>query len=52
MPKTVAPPFQILIDTCVWIDLAKDYQQPPVLAALEALIVDLHRKLTGFCIEN
>jgi PIN domain len=30
--------FKILIDTCVWLDLAKDYQQQPILAALEELI--------------
>jgi len=30
--------FKILIDTCVWIELAKDYQQRAILAALEELI--------------
>lgn len=30
--------FKLLIDTCIWIDLAKDYQQRPLLAALEELI--------------
>lgn len=30
--------FKILIDTCVWLDLAKDYQQQPMLTALEELI--------------
>jgi hypothetical protein len=30
--------FKILIDTCVWLDLAKDYQQQPILSALEELI--------------
>jgi predicted nucleic acid-binding protein len=30
--------FKILIDTSVWIDLAKDYQQRPILTALEELI--------------
>ena len=30
--------FNILIDTCVWLDLAKDYQQQAILSALEALI--------------
>lgn len=30
--------FKILIDTCVWLDLAKDYQQQPTLTALEELI--------------
>jgi hypothetical protein len=28
----------MLIDTCVWIDLAKDYQQQVILSALEELI--------------
>jgi hypothetical protein len=31
--------FKILIDTCVWLDLAEDYQQQAILAALEKLIV-------------
>lgn len=30
--------FNILIDTCVWLDLAKDYKQRAILAALEQLI--------------
>jgi hypothetical protein len=30
--------FKILIDTCVWLDLAKDYQQQAILAALEELV--------------
>lgn len=30
--------FRILIDTCVWLDLAKDYHQQAILAALEELI--------------
>lgn len=30
--------FKILIDTCVWLDLAKDFQQRGILAALEELI--------------
>lgn len=30
--------FEILIDTCVWFDLAKDYQQQAILSALEDLI--------------
>jgi len=28
----------ILIDTCVWLDLAKDYQRQPVLGVLEQLL--------------
>jgi hypothetical protein len=30
--------FRILIDTSVWLDLAKDYQQQALLSALEELI--------------
>lgn len=30
--------FKILIDTCVWLDLAKDYKQQSILTALEELI--------------
>src|SRR5260370_38873470 len=30
--------FNIMIDTCVWLDVAKDYQQQAILAALEELI--------------
>jgi hypothetical protein len=30
--------FKILIDTCIWLDLAKDYQQQAILSALEELI--------------
>jgi hypothetical protein len=30
--------FNLLIDTCVWLDVAKDYQQQAILAALEELI--------------
>lgn len=29
--------FKILIDTCVWLDLAKDHQQQPLLGVLEEL---------------
>jgi hypothetical protein len=32
------PRFNLLIDTCVWLDVAKDYQQQSILAALEELI--------------
>jgi hypothetical protein len=28
----------LVIDTCVWLDLAKDYSQKPLLAALEELV--------------
>jgi hypothetical protein len=30
--------FHILIDTCVWLDLAKDYHQQAILGALEELV--------------
>jgi PIN domain len=30
--------FRILIDTCVWLDLAKDYHQQAILGALEELL--------------
>jgi PIN domain len=30
--------FRILIDTCVWLDLAKDYHQQVILGALEELV--------------
>jgi len=30
--------FKILIDTCVWLDLSKNYQQQAILSALEELI--------------
>ena len=30
--------FKILIDTCVWLDLAKDYRQQAILSALEELV--------------
>jgi hypothetical protein len=28
-------PFTVLVDTCVWLDLARDYREQPVIAALE-----------------
>ena len=30
--------FKLLVDTCVWLDLAKDYKQQAILSALEELI--------------
>src|SRR2546421_10343248 len=30
--------FHILLNTCVWLDLAKDYQQQAILTALEKLL--------------
>ena len=39
MNKPKQPPtFNILIDTCVWLDVAKDYQQQAIMAALEELV--------------
>jgi len=39
MNKQKRPPrINILIDTCVWLDVAKDYQQQAILAALEELV--------------
>jgi hypothetical protein len=35
--------FKILIDTCVWLDLAKDYQRQSVLGVLDAF----HRQRNG-----
>ncbi|MBM0204056.1 DUF4935 domain-containing protein [Micromonospora sp. STR1s_5] len=29
---------RLLIDTCVWLDLAKDYRHQPTLASLEQLV--------------
>ena len=29
---------RLLVDTCVWLDMAKDYCHQPTLAALEQLI--------------
>ena len=37
MAKSI-PPFKILIDTCVWLDLAKDHRQQPILDLLTELI--------------
>lgn len=31
-------PIKLLIDTCVWLDLAKDYRDQPVIRALEDLV--------------
>jgi len=32
------PMFKILVDACVWLDLAKDYQRQAVLEVLERKI--------------
>jgi len=31
-------PTSILVDTCVWLDIAKDYRQQPLLSAIEELV--------------
>lgn len=31
---------KLLVDTCVWLDLAKDYREGPVISALENLVED------------
>ena len=35
----------LLVDTCVWLDLAKDYREQPVISALEDLIAARQIKL-------
>ena len=30
---------KLLVDTCVWLDLARDYRQEPIIRALEDLIL-------------
>ncbi|WP_369721326.1 PIN domain-containing protein [Bradyrhizobium sp. LLZ17] len=30
--------FRLLIDTSVWLDLAKDYREQPIISALEDLV--------------
>jgi len=37
--------YHLLIDTCVWIDLAKDARQNTLLAALESLVAGKHVQL-------
>jgi PIN domain len=37
-PARTKQQFRILIDTCVWLDLAKDYHQQAQLGILEELI--------------
>jgi hypothetical protein len=36
------PGFNLLIDTCIWLDVAKDYQQQAIPSALEQLIRQGH----------
>lgn len=36
---------RLVVDTCVWLDLAKDYREQPVIAALEDLIESCEVKL-------
>jgi hypothetical protein len=41
--------FKILIDTCVWLDLAKDYQEQSVLGVLEELV--RQKQVSIICLE-
>jgi hypothetical protein len=34
----LSTPFRMLIDTCVWLDLAKDPRQEPLLAVVEEMV--------------
>jgi len=36
--RSLQSTFHVLIDTCVWLDAAKDHQQQAILAALEELV--------------
>ena len=36
---------RLLVDTCVWLDLAKDYREQPVVSALEDLVENGEVKL-------
>lgn len=36
---------RLLVDTCVWLDLAKDYREQPVIGALEGLVENGHIEL-------
>ena len=36
--KGARPPLRVLADTCVWLDIAKDYRQKSLLSALEELL--------------
>ncbi|CAB3735571.1 PIN domain-containing protein [Paraburkholderia rhynchosiae] len=31
-------PIRLSVDTCVWLDLGKDYREQPVIAAVEDLV--------------
>jgi hypothetical protein len=35
--------FRMLIDTCVWLDLAKDRRQGPVLGVIEEMVREKSR---------
>jgi hypothetical protein len=41
--------FKILIDTCVWLDLAKDYQGQGVLGVLGTLVREKQVSITAPC---
>ncbi len=34
----MVPMFRLLVDTCVWLDIAKDQQQQATLGVLEELV--------------
>ena len=36
--RQAGPPTRVLADTCVWLDIAKDYRQKTLLSALEELV--------------
>jgi hypothetical protein len=36
--RAIPMALKLLVDTSVWLDLAKDYRQQPVIAALEDLV--------------
>ncbi|MGE0769427.1 MAG: PIN domain-containing protein [Hyphomicrobiaceae bacterium] len=36
--KDARPPLRVLADTCVWLDIAKDYRQKTLISALEELV--------------
>lgn len=45
MARRKTRPFHALVDTCVWLDLAKDYREQPIIGAIEDLVKDGKLKL-------
>ena len=45
MARQKTRPLNLLVDTCVWLDLAKDYREQPIISALEDLIQNNRLKL-------